>query len=386
MSHYLGSDSLIQYIREEIQASPQGMISFQAYMESCLYHPLYGYYMNERPKIGKEGDFYTSAGIGSIMGDMLAAYIVRMIEQEGYEAKVKDGSMIRIVEWGAGTGQLGIQILEALERNWPDHTEVITYTIVEQSEYHRLRAQQNFNVAGKYAEWWTPEQFEVHAHATPVILLANELLDAFPVDRIRLHARDSVEKFEQQYITWNEEKNTFESVWCPAQKDLATYVHQYIVNSGVAVAPNQQLEINREGQKWLAQVTGAMGHGLVIVIDYGDVAEELMGAHRMLGTLVCYHRHQAHDNPLLHVGEQDITSHVDFSLLRRNGEGHGLETMFYGTQKQFLMEAGVLEQLQDHFTTDPFDAVSRRNRAIRQLLLSDQMSELFKVWVARKER
>ncbi|MNZ77470.1 hypothetical protein D3C78_960090 [compost metagenome] len=124
----------------------------------------------------------------------------------------------------------------------------------------------------------------------------------------------------------------------------------------------------------------------LIVIDYGHESDEYAAEHRMRGTLMCYWRHQASDVPLIRAGEQDITSHVPFTFIRHAAEEAGWEVPGYMTQKQFLLENGVLERLQNVDSSNPFSEASRKNRAIRQLLLSDQMSEVFKVMLLSKRR
>jgi SAM-dependent MidA family methyltransferase len=109
------------------------------------------------------------------------------------------------------------------------------------------------------------------------------------------------------------------------------------------------------------------------------VSAELYAPHRMRGTLLGYRRHVAAERPYEHVGEQDLTAHVNFSACERAGLAAGAARSELLTQRDFLLRHGVLELLQDGGFGDPFGPVAKRNRAIRQLLLSDQISELFKV-------
>jgi SAM-dependent MidA family methyltransferase len=149
----------------------------------------------------------------------------------------------------------------------------------------------------------------------------------------------------------------------------------------------QTAEVALDGQAWLAGLLGRLGQGLVVVVDYGDESVELVSSHRMDGTLVCYRNHLASFDPYEDPGEQDLTAHVNFTSLRRVALEAGWRESWYGTQKRFLVEAGLLERLIPHADADPFHPAARRNRAIRQLLLSDNMSELFKVQVlARRPR
>jgi SAM-dependent MidA family methyltransferase len=123
---------------------------------------------------------------------------------------------------------------------------------------------------------------------------------------------------------------------------------------------------------------------MIITIDYGDRSGELYAEHRMNGTLLCYRDHRAYDDPYAFPGEQDITSHVNFDACIRTGEQTGITDWTYKSQKQFLVDAGILDRLANTATLDPFSQAARNNRMIRQLLLSDGMSELFKVLVQYK--
>ena len=61
---------LAAIIRERINRD--GPLCFDAFMELCLYHPQYGYYMGERMRIGKGGDFFTSSSVHAVFGRLLA--------------------------------------------------------------------------------------------------------------------------------------------------------------------------------------------------------------------------------------------------------------------------------------------------------------------------
>jgi SAM-dependent MidA family methyltransferase len=139
--------------------------------------------------------------------------------------------------------------------------------------------------------------------------------------------------------------------------------------------------LNLDAADWVEKLASRLKQAILVFIDYGDETEELIAPHRMDGTLLCYYKHRVHNDPYLLPGEQDITSHVNFSHIRRVAIQTGCRELSYGTQKKFLVESGILEKLSAHSLTDPFHPTVRRNRAIRQLLLSDGMSELFKVQI-----
>ncbi|WP_409341275.1 class I SAM-dependent methyltransferase [Paenibacillus sp. MBLB4367] len=366
---------LVVYIKDLIAERPQGAIPFREYMEYCLYHPAFGYYSGSRkPKIGKTGDFYTSSAVGGIFGAMVGRSLIRLMGNRWSEGP------IRIAEWGAGTGQLALQLLDELQLSYPDFYERLSYIAVERSGYH---AELLMTTLASHAERvrimepdeWLTIAAQDRTYRTAVI--SNELLDAFAVHRIRRGGQVIMELF----VGWDEEKASFCEREIPCDNDD---VLAYLAKEGIRLADGQTAEINLDAPRWMKRMAETLGEGVLMTIDYGDVAEELYARHRMNGTLVCYKEHRAHDDPYRFTGEQDMTAHVNFSACIRAGEEAGLTSWKLMTQKQFLLEAGILELLQEHRSTDPFGPEARRNRAVRQLLLSDQMSELFKVLIQQK--
>lgn len=357
-------------IRQKIRSRPEGAITFFEYMELCLYEPDLGYYMRSGEKIGKSGDYYTASNIGGILGEALAFYIAR---QSG-----RLTGSIRIVEWGAGSGRLAGQILDGFREYFPGLYERLDYVTVERSPWHQACQRDILSAHWSKIRQMTPEA----AGGDPRVgetgfILSNELLDAFPVHRIR--QREG--RLMELYVGWDEEGAAFRELERPCADSRIT---DYLLEEGIELAPGQTADIALEAPVWLGAQLERLGNGEVITIDYGDVAPELFGIHRKAGTLLCYKNHLAVDNPYIYAGEQDITAHADFTACIRAGVKAGIPDWRLMTQKEFLLESGVLERLAAHDGRDPFSPAARRNRSIRQLLLSDQMSELFKVLIQRR--
>jgi SAM-dependent MidA family methyltransferase len=210
-----------------------------------------------------------------------------------------------------------------------------------------------------------------------VLVLANELLDAFPVHWVEYEQGT----YEEIYVAWNEaEKRFYEKKLPIAAGPLLDYLQEELP----APEEGQRLEVNLEALEWTSRVTSKLQQGQVMVVDYGDESHELYAPHRMRGTLICYRNHQAAEQPYAYQGEQDITAHVNFTACRRAGLEAGAQQAVLCNQREFLLQQGILDRLQETFGLDPFGPEAKRNRAIRQLLLSDQMSELFKVLILKK--
>ncbi|MCZ8511209.1 SAM-dependent methyltransferase [Paenibacillus filicis] len=365
-------NGLIRYLRSRMELQPDGAISFYEYMKHCLYHPDWGYYTSERVKIGKEGDFYTSASIGGLMGEMLAEWIMKQWADAGMKEP------LTLIEWGGGSGKLAKDVLDAIRSGSPECYERVRYIGVETSEYHRRLQRETLAEHAGRVRLLSVEEWRREGPWSHAVLWSNELLDAMPVHRLRY--REGL-GWEEIAVGWDEESHWFRERLRPL-KDPE--VLGYVAREAVPERDGQTIEVNTDAVSWLAGVAERMESGWVLTVDYGDVSREIYGPHRIAGTLMCYRKHLASAAPYEFPGEQDMTAHVNFSALLHAGEAAGVTESRLLTQKQFLVEQGLLSKLQDHDAADPFSPAARRNRAIRQLLLSDQMSELFKVLIQKK--
>ncbi|MNQ88919.1 hypothetical protein D3C85_1042090 [compost metagenome] len=307
------------------------------------------------------------------MGEMVAAFIQKQIQ-----CLPELPTHIALVEWGGGNGRMALQFLDEMKRAAPHIYARLTYTLIESSPYHRqlqkkLLAQHENQIRFLDESDWLQEAPQEH-----VYVLANELLDAFPIHRIRYQEGG----FQESYVNWHETEPHCQEIWVPI---VDQRIVDYVTAMEVQWLDGQMGEINMESIAWYDRLSRRILSGAVIAIDYGDVEEELYASHRQQGTLMCYRRHEAHDNPFVDQGDQDITAHVNFSMCQSAAVASGFEGCQLQTQRQFLVDQGILERLQNHFDPNPFSEVSKRNRSIRQLLLSDGMSELFKVFVAMKK-
>ncbi|MBC8080001.1 MAG: SAM-dependent methyltransferase, partial [Gorillibacterium sp.] len=203
-------------------------------------------------------------------------------------------------------------------------------------------------------------------------ILAQELLDAFPVHRIRQKDGELLEIF----VSWDNMRGHFQEVTRPCTHEA---VLAYLYRESIELQEGQTAEINLHADAWIMKRISQIETGCLLAIDYGDRAEEIYAPHRMDGTLMCYYRHRAHDDPFFLPGQQDLTTHVNFSACIRAGEQAGAEKSILWSQKDFLLEHGVLNLLSSHSDPDPFSPIARKNRAIRQLLVGDRMGDLFKV-------
>lgn len=355
------TEKLYPVIVEHIRQQGDRGLSFADFMQLCLYHPQYGYYMQDRERIGKEGDFFTSSSVHEVFGILLARQLAQM-------HTILGGSTFTVVEQGAGEGHLALDILTALRTHAPNCYAALDYCIIEISPENRRR-QATLLQAHPCVRWSSLEETE----AVQGCFLSNELVDAFPVQMVEKH--EGV-LYEVRVIEHDE---GLAEKLIPASDSV---LHHF-ARLGVEPTEGNRAELCPAAAEWMDQVATKLKRGFVITLDYGYPALELYAPFRRNGTLMCYTRHSANDNPYQHVGGQDITAHVDFTLLQQRGEAAELETLYFGEQYRFLMGLGFMEELMrlEAQTTDPDEAMALR-MTLKNLIVPDSgMGDTFKVLV-----
>lgn len=365
-----GGESLEKRIANRIAAAG-GRIPFAEYMSLCLYEPELGYYQRPSTKLGKAGDFYTSAHIGAVMGQCIARKLAGWMEERS-----RGGEPIAVVEWGGGDGRLAAAVLDELSLSHPEAYRRLRWLAAESSPHHRRLQREKLTKhhADRIEAIEPPEHERIDRALSSELcfVFANELLDALPVHRLRF----SGGVWKELYVEIDPSTGAFAETEGPVSRPE---LERRAESVGIRFVDGQTVEIGLQALEWIRALGGRLRRGAALLIDYGDETNELWAPHRMRGTLLAYRDHRAGEQFYRFVGEQDITAHVNFEWCMEAAKEAGFHRAELRTQKQFLVEQGVLERLQRHDGTDPFSPAARTNRAIRQLLLSDGMSELFKV-------
>jgi len=346
----------------------QGRLTFAAFMEACLYEPGLGYYTSAGRKVGAEGDFYTSISVHAAFGRVIAREIAQMWRCMGSPAE------FTLVECGAGNGRLACDIMDYLKEREAVFYAGLTLLLVEREP--SLEEAQAAMLAGHGARvaWLSPEAFAAADFRFRGCLYSNELIDAMPVHRVV----QSEGGLEEIYVTLRDGELA-EETGTLSDPAIAEYLHRL----GIELHPGQQAEINLAGLEWLATAARALESGFILTIDYGFPAAELFAAHRKGGTLLCYHRHQVEENPYIRLGQQDITSHVDFTSLMRRGEELGLQPVWFGEQYRFLLAAGIIQEIEEIERSDASDEEKLRLRlTLKKLIVPDGgMGDTFRVLI-----
>lgn len=311
--------SLAAIIIEKIRN--EGPISFHDFMEMSLYHPQYGYYSTARSKIGKDGDFYTSPCVSSLFGEMVA----RQLEEMWYWLGKQPFS---VVEYGGGTGLLCGDVLQSLRRNKELYAD-LHYYIIEKGA--TIKGRQHQLPSGKVS--WHKDTQDI----PPVsgCILSNELIDNFAVHQVVME-----DELMEVFVGYD---NGFTECLRPAGQALKDYFREL----NVTLSPDFRTEINLEAVDWITRISGVLKKGFVLTIDYGFPSRVLYDRHRNKGTLVCYHKHMINYSPYTNIGEQDITTHINFSALCHWGYHNGLDLGGYTNQAHFLQGLGLASHLKE---------------------------------------
>ncbi len=353
-----------ELLRDEIEK--QGPIPFVRFMEMALYHPEYGYYASPREKIGPQGDFYTSPLVHPIFAKLIAKQIVQMAEAIGSD------DPISLIEFGAGDGLLCKNILRFIEEQYPSLFNRLQYLIIEESPSFRTTQQERLLPLYSQKVRWE----KTMPKGSIGIVLSNELMDAFPVHRLRMERQS----LQEVYLTW--EGDRFAEILRPlSTPDLLTYWNRLDIQTEKTF----DLEINLRGLDWMREVGQGLAKGFVLTIDYGYPAEQLYIAARRRGTFLCYHKHTVNENPYEHIGEQDMTSHVDFTSLAQVGEEVGLLVVGFTDQTHFLMGLGIAQEMQVYADQmEQSEEAKKHFLAMKQLMAPDRMGRTFKVLIQGK--
>ncbi|MFO1394659.1 MAG: SAM-dependent methyltransferase [Steroidobacteraceae bacterium] len=344
-------------IRAEIAAAG-GWIGFDRYMDLVLYAPGLGYYSAGARKFGAAGDFVTAPEVAPVFSRCVADQCAEVLGALG-------GG--EILELGAGSGAMAATMLAELESR---DALPARYRVLDVSADLRERQRATIGAAVPHlldrVEWLDrlPAAFDG-------VIVANEVLDALPVERFvwrdgTAHALGVVA-----------DGDGFRSGTRPAPPALAAAVAHLRATCGADWPDGYVSEACTGLANWIGSLADALGRGVMLFVDYGLPRREYYSAERAAGTLACHFRHRYHDDPYARPGLEDITAWVDFTAVAEAADAAGLDVAGYTTQAHFLIGNGLDRRLRD---VGDLDVVSRVNlsRQAMVLTLPGEMGERFK--------
>jgi SAM-dependent MidA family methyltransferase len=336
-------------VREEIAAAG-GWLSFARYQEIVLYAPGLGYYVAGTRKFGTQGDFTTAPEMTSLFGRTLAHQLAQILGSDG-----------EVLELGAGSGRLAVDVLRALQAldRAPQRYRILEVSAELAQRQRRLLAEHVPKLAER-VEWLTalPERLTG-------VVLANEVLDALPVHVLSWRENGLFERgvtLAGGRLAWGER---------PADGELQAFASKIVVD------PPFVSEVAPRVSALVASLAQRLERGVLLFLDYGFGRSEYYHPQRSAGTLLCHYQQRVHDDPFLLPGLQDISTHVDFTAVAEAGAQAGLRLLGYTTQAQFLINCGITREL----AATPAEHAALylpQAAAAHKLLSPAEMGELFK--------
>jgi SAM-dependent MidA family methyltransferase len=337
-------------IRERLVAAG-GWLSFEQFMELALYAPGFGYYSAGSVKIGAGGDFVTAPEVSDLFSRCVARQCADVLAETGGE----------ILELGAGTGRMAATILQSLAGFGvlPDRYAILEVS-ADLTDRQRTRIQQLPAELRDRVVWLD------RLAQTPIrgVLLANEVLDALPFKRFVVHGgsvRELGVGLEGDSLVWRENPDA---------------LLENALELPFALPDGYTSEICLRVEPWITSVSQCLDQGMLLLFDYGLPRAHYYHPQRTDGTLRCYFKQRAHDNPFTNIAVQDITAWVDFTRVGEAALNASLEVVGFATQAAFLLGTGI-----EAFTAEAIDVADRARLAgeARRLLLPGEMGESFKV-------
>ena len=312
-----------QWLRERILK--YGPLTVAEFMQHALYHPRFGYYMGG-PNIGPRGDFVTSPEASPAFGKLLATHVAEV------DGLLNNPLSLIVIECGPGKGTLARDLLDELKANYPELYSRLHYWLVELSPA-LVQAQKDVLLAEHTGVVNWCSLLEELPPGLEGAVIANELIDAFPVHVLENSDGDILE----QFVYLNDEGELELTLRPVSEPALLAFLEA----EAIELQAGERIEVNLLAEKWLADLTGALDRGVVLLIDYGDVAPGRYSPARREGTLLAYYAGGVTESILAHPGKQDITALVDFTALQNAARQTGLDVLGITRQASLLLGLGL---------------------------------------------
>ena len=351
-----------------------GWIPFSEFMNIALYQPGLGYYSGGLQKFGEKGDFITSPEVSALFGQCLA----NQLNEIFLNFRQLSEDRLFIIEFGAGSGVLASDILLQLEKlgALPEK-----YFILELSAELQHRQKQTIRQKAPQLH----DRVEWLDHIPPdlsnAVVIANEVLDAMPVDCFRVSDTESSAGIETLMVSVKDEKLISE--YLLVENGLEEKVRSIQQRSEMVLADGYCSELNLAVTGWLSTIEKALDRAVILLIDYGYHEAEYYHPDRVTGTLMCYYQHKAHSDYFWWPGLQDITAFVNFSDVAYGAVDLGMHVSGYTTQAAFLLSNG-LSDLHAEQVSDDIQQQITLSQQIKTLTLPSEMGDRFKVMALTK--
>ncbi len=342
------------WLRERVDAAG-GSVPFATYMAWALHDPDHGFYGRGRARIGPSGDFATSPSLGDEFAALALEQLIEWLEQ-------LPGDRLSLLEAGPGEGQLMAQLVSGLARRRPDLVARLEVVLLEPNPGmvdRQRRALQGLPLPRRWSTWEELRQ----APLTGVVI-AHEVLDALPVDR----------------LVWDGSRWRWQHVVCDPTGGLALRPGPPLDSAALAdlaplglpattgLPPGWCTESHPGLNPWFRACADAVRDGVLLVIDYAMEARRYYAPQRGDGTLLAYRNQRAELNPLLAPGEMDLTAHLCLETTQRAAAAAGWHGLGARRQGEALLALGLAERLaatRQRASVDLAQELGRREQLLR---------------------
>ncbi len=345
-----------------------GTISFYDYMDFVLNDINNGYYGSGRANLGSKGDFVTSPSMSNDFAFLLSKQIYEWLIQVKSQSIFDD--KLSVIEFGAGDGSLMSGLLEYFSINDKKILKNVCFIIIEPNKGMIKKQQKKLK---KYLKlgfdilWRSLEDFE--DRSLNGVVLANEVLDALPVERII----NSKGKIHRQGVSIDKKSGRlfFEEIAITQEleKSIASAQEKLDINIPPEFAPEGwTTEWHIDNKKWLKAIYTKINNGILLIIDYAKEAKRYYSLSNSNGTLISYKNQKIVENIFESPGDCDLTSHICIESLVYDSETLGFETIGIVKQGEALLSLGLAERLfeiQNELKDDISKALSRREALLR---------------------
>jgi SAM-dependent MidA family methyltransferase len=333
---------------------------FAEVMHRALYDPALGYYGRGPRRIGRSGDFFTAVSVGPLYGQLLAQVASDVWQSLGCPDD------FTVVEQGAHDGQLA----EDLWNGWPQGPRP-RYAIIEpQPAYREAQRARLEPLMGERVTW--ADAVSSFTPPSSAFFLSNELLDAFPVHRVRWTGHD-----------WRELHVTPALEW--AEADLSDAARAEVALLPTDLPVGYTTEVHPAATAWMREMAALPFRGAILIADYGYEAAEYYTPERADGTLRRYFNHRSDGDVLDRLGECDLTAHINFTRLIDTATAAGLTVERFMDQGRFLTHAATpwLKSLDGKAMSRTTTAALRQ---FHTLTHPTHMGAAFRMLLLRKDR
>ena len=323
-----------------------GAVPFALYMQWALHDPQHGAYGSGRLQVGPAGDFATSPSLGPDFAALLAPQVAQWLQQ--LDAAAGPVERLSLIEAGPGEGDLAADLAAELVTTCPALCERLELVLIEPNAGMATRQRQRLRACPLPLRWTS---FAALA-ASPVhgVLLAHEVLDALPVERVIW----SGSRWRRQMVVLHEDPTHGPSLRLAPGQPLEPHADAALLSQlqlrGLEdgqrdLPPGWTTELQTEMPGWLAEAAAALQDGVLLVIDYALEAWRYNAPARADGTLMAYRSQRASSDPLLEPGCWDLTAHLCLESLDAAARESGLIPLGQRRQGEALLALGLSARL-----------------------------------------